>query len=394
MSQYYGIDNDGDGFAFDSDDNAMENLFNQTASSGDFDDDDDNSHLQYFTESNDNEGSDEYVSESNDNVNDNVNDNSVYVSQEQDYVAESDVQEETYDDSNYQEPSANYVSSANDHTAEEYEDPISDNVPRYDETTQDTVSDTYENYEEFTVESSPVAQSPYEDNTQEYTQNSVASASEEEFVPAVYNSSASVAPNANSPYVTSAAPQESAVSQERYVVKDSSAASGSVVYSATEPIQETQDTRSRQRINIMTEEEEIQKTAKIIKVLDVYRKLSQKDVVAQLIYNQNDVDPADEASLVVKVLNTQPIYYEMMTSFREAATQKDRVERVFYILRLDRDILDHLGGFLETLSEVEFVDKHDQISYSKQLEHAIDNLDNKVVQLVADAQSVLSAANE
>lgn len=146
---------------------------------------------------------------------------------------------------------------------------------------------------------------------------------------------------------------------------------------------------------IRKEAEMIEETKKIIRVLDVYREFSDdvKNIVAQFVYNDNDVDITNEAQLVVKVLNADEMLAKTMTNLKETASQKDRVERVFYILRLEQNELKTLGSLVSTLTENNISSASDNIGFARELEAAIEKLDPKIIQYVVATESVLKAAH-
>lgn len=150
-----------------------------------------------------------------------------------------------------------------------------------------------------------------------------------------------------------------------------------------------------QRPIIRKESDLIEEASKIIRVLDVYRGFSAdvKGVVTQFVYNDNEVDIDDEATLVVKVIGADSMLGRTMSNFRESASQKDRVERVFFILRLPEDELESLGSLTTTLTGVEFENVKDRIGFSKDVEAAIDTLDSKIVQYVQATEILLNSAN-
>lgn len=146
---------------------------------------------------------------------------------------------------------------------------------------------------------------------------------------------------------------------------------------------------------IRKEAEMIEETKKIIRVLDVYREFSDdvKNIVAQFVYNDNNVDINDEAQIVVKVLNADEMLAKTMTNLKETASQKDRVERVFYILRLEQNELTTLGSLVSTLTENNISSANDNIGFARELEAAIEKLDPKIIQYVVATESVLKAAH-
>lgn len=160
-----------------------------------------------------------------------------------------------------------------------------------------------------------------------------------------------------------------------------------------EPAARYEQAPSIRRVTIKSEAEEIGEISKIIKVLDTYRELNSdiKNVVAQFVDCE---DMNDESTLVVKVLRADPMLSQTMAALRDSASQNDRVERVFYILRLGEKLLYNLGSLVETLQEENIKNKEDKIEYSKNVEEAINNLDKKIIDYVSATQSVLSAAED
>lgn len=160
-----------------------------------------------------------------------------------------------------------------------------------------------------------------------------------------------------------------------------------------EPVERYEQAPNIRRVTIKSEAEEVGEISKIIKVLDTYRKLNSdiKNVVAQFVDCE---DMNDESTLVVKVLRADPMLSQTMAALRDSASQNDRVERVFYILRLGEKLLYNLGSLVETLQEENIKNKEDKIEYSKNVEEAINNLDKKIIDYVSATQSVLSAAED
>lgn len=152
-------------------------------------------------------------------------------------------------------------------------------------------------------------------------------------------------------------------------------------------------TYTPKRPNIRSTAEFIGEASKIIRVLDVYRSLSDdvKQVAAQFIYNDNDVDPGDEATLVVRVIDADDMLSKTMKNLQKSASQNERVQRAFYILRLPDDELRSLGDLVFTLTEIESPDFGDRIRFSQQVEESVNQLDKKIIEYVAATESVLQA---
>lgn len=175
------------------------------------------------------------------------------------------------------------------------------------------------------------------------------------------------------------------------------------VYVAPEPIKPVapkyDDKPSFNNRPLLRKEGElISETKKIINILDKYRELSEeiKYVVCTFVYdgtNENEeVDINDEAKLVVKVLNADPMISTTMSNLKATAEQKDRVERVFFILRLPKNELTSLGLLVGKIVEKEITGEHDNIGFSKNVEAAINTLDKNIIQYVTATESVLNAA--
>lgn len=150
--------------------------------------------------------------------------------------------------------------------------------------------------------------------------------------------------------------------------------------------------------NVIKEQDMIDETTKIIKVLDVLRTFNNdtKSVVTQFIFNSNDV-PTDEASIVVKALSVDNILVRTMENIRASATEQDRVERVYYLLELPDNELNELGSTVGRLSSEEQENEIDKvrgnrIHLTKAVEKAINNLDSNVVKYVAATEQLLEAA--
>jgi len=359
MSQDYGIDNEGTGFDFD-DEEDIEKVFNRVSQAADPGEDNDDSHLAYVY---DNQSNDEYTEEKDDTPS-SISTVDEHVEFEAPVEADDSRSNNSWEVVN-QDDSSQLVHE----------------VPTYDDSIDAASDDNYEAHEEFIVDDSTSA-----NESEENISHETLSPENRR----VYNSDSSYAGEGDLPETQ----------PKRYGTHSSGTPVES--YSASTPSPTPQDNvaplttpvASSRRFNIPTEKEDIAHAERVIKIIDVYRGLSNQNVVAQLIYNENEVDHKDEASLVVKALRADPVLSEMMTALREAALEKDRVERVFYILRLERHLLNYLGDFLTTIVGAEFTDKNDQIGYSKQIETVIEGLDSKIVQIVADAQSVLAAAHE
>lgn len=151
-------------------------------------------------------------------------------------------------------------------------------------------------------------------------------------------------------------------------------------------------TPSRPRVSITPESEEIEKARKIISVTDVYRDLTNdvKNVVSQFILNDSDFTE-DEATIIVRAINSDQTLFETMKALREAK-ESDQVERVFYVLSLEDKILYKLGDLVSIFTQEDIENSGRRLDYARSLVASIDSLDKKSIDYVVATERVLKAA--
>lgn len=151
-------------------------------------------------------------------------------------------------------------------------------------------------------------------------------------------------------------------------------------------------------IHFKRESDQIADADRVIRVLDAYRALTaiEKSVAAQFVLNSTDVDTSNEPEIVVKVINSDAMLGITMKNIREMASEKDRVERVFMVLRLPDDQLDSLGEIIQFVSDSKFETtlRSDRIGFAKEVEAAIDSLENDIVSYISATEGVLAAASD
>lgn len=151
-------------------------------------------------------------------------------------------------------------------------------------------------------------------------------------------------------------------------------------------------------IHFKRESDQIADADRVIRVLDAYRALTaiEKSVAAQFVLNSTDVDTSNEPEIVVKVINSDAMLGITMKNIREMASEKDRVERVFMVLRLPDDQLDSLGEIVQSVSDSKFETtlRSDRIGFAKEVEAAIDSLENDIVSYISATEGVLAAASD
>lgn len=150
-------------------------------------------------------------------------------------------------------------------------------------------------------------------------------------------------------------------------------------------------------IHFKRESDQIADADRVIRVLDAYRALTaiEKSVAAQFVLNSTDVDTSNEPEIVVKVINSDAMLGITMKNIREMASEKDRVERVFMVLRLPDDQLDSLGEIIQSVSDSKFETtlRSDRIGFAKEVEAAIDSLENDIVSYISATEGVLAASD-
>lgn len=154
------------------------------------------------------------------------------------------------------------------------------------------------------------------------------------------------------------------------------------------------DEKSFAKVSIRKESEYVEETQRIIAALDTYREIDKESraIVSQFIHNDSDADPEDEATLVVKALRADPMLEKTMVALQEAATEKDRVQRVFYVLELPQDVLYSLGDLVGTFIGEEISQSLEKIPFSRLVENGINGLDEKIISYVSATRNVLEAA--
>jgi len=266
----------------------------------------------------------------------------------------------------------------NDDKKEEPQTPVYETTSRVQDNNESDdssveVEDNYDDVEEVVVETrpEPVAYTPEPDNSYQEIQR-------QEPEPAETPQARERETEVQQQYVASVSQPEPAVQEYSYNNYETSRPSPSI-----------------RKVAIKSEAEEIRETRKVIKILDTYRNLQSdaRNIVSQFLDN-DDMD--DESTLVVKVLRADPMFAKTMAALKDSASQDDRVERVFYILRLNTEVLHNLGKLVGTLTdeEEEIPGIGDSIEYSKNVEEAINGIDKKIIGYVSATQSVLAAAED
>lgn len=174
---------------------------------------------------------------------------------------------------------------------------------------------------------------------------------------------------------------------------DFSAPAPSAPVAVQQPTPATQ-ARNTGRIHIPSENDQISIAKKTIRIVDAYRALNDEvRMVASQFITSSDEIITDEATLVVKVLNADPMLGTVMKALREAKNL-DPVERVFYVIDLRDDVLHSLGDLVKAFTDVEFDTSASKINYARNLVREIDQLESHAVNYVESTESILAAAGE
>lgn len=152
--------------------------------------------------------------------------------------------------------------------------------------------------------------------------------------------------------------------------------------------------KSKARVRVPTEAEQVAETARMIRILDTYRRLNpeEKMVAIQFVTN-GDMDQAEDATVVVKVLNADPMLTPTMRALREAY-EAEPVERAFYAMSLETRLLHNLGGLVGVFSGEEYDEKQTNLAYSRSVVAAIARLSDREINFVKATESVLAAAED
>lgn len=151
-------------------------------------------------------------------------------------------------------------------------------------------------------------------------------------------------------------------------------------------------TPARARVHVPSEAEQVEDTARVIRILDVYRQLSNEEkAVALQFVTDGALSKAEDAVLVVKVLNADPMLAATMRALREAY-ECEAVERAFYAMALDTKTLHSLGSLVSVFSGQDYDESLPNLAYSRAVVAAIAGLGEREISFVKATESVLAAA--
>lgn len=129
---------------------------------------------------------------------------------------------------------------------------------------------------------------------------------------------------------------------------------------------------------------------RVLRIIDEYRKLKPEEqkVVSQFL--NEGVVIEDESELVVAVLNVDPLLTKIMRALREGR-ELDPVDRAFYIIDLEDDVLRSLGSLMSVFGHEEISEELPHSKYAREVVNGIDSLGNDAMGLVNATEAVLSA---
>ena len=180
--------------------------------------------------------------------------------------------------------------------------------------------------------------------------------------------------------------------------EDKSAAPMAPIVPGVSPQPQTQEpvsTGSRiANLAIPSEEDQLTMAEKIIRVVDVFRKLTsdEKTVVVQLLTNGQKQEASD-AFVAVKALNAPRTLTDTMTALREA-WEADPVERPFYVMGLEKKNLHYLGDAVSMFTSTEYSKQVSTLEYSRTIVGGIQEITESHIEYVRAAEQLLLAAKE
>lgn len=131
---------------------------------------------------------------------------------------------------------------------------------------------------------------------------------------------------------------------------------------------------------------------KVIKVIDAYRKLNDEEqTVARHFIAGSDTNKEDEALVVFKALETDPVKTRTFTILKKAKSY-DQVERAFFLMGLDENSLSNLKNLVGSFNDDKSLNTDDKIELSRNLVKNIDTLDSSIIRYVEATESVLAVA--
>lgn len=150
----------------------------------------------------------------------------------------------------------------------------------------------------------------------------------------------------------------------------------------------------RSGMKVPTEQDQVQATARVIRVLDTYRHLNADEkMVAVQFVTAGELQEAEDELVVVKVLNVDPQLSESMRALREA-WESEPVERAFYVMALSDVTLHSLGDLVSMFTGETTNHSSPRLAYSRSVVAAISTIDEKQIAFVKATERLLFAAEE
>lgn len=129
----------------------------------------------------------------------------------------------------------------------------------------------------------------------------------------------------------------------------------------------------------------------VIKLYEAIQCLSpeERSIASQFISQEENIGE-DYAKFAIAAINVD----EMLTPTLSALTQAkelDAVNRAFFIMGLDNDLLENVGGLVEVLSGMEInKDIKDKIGYSREIVSLVEELAPEAIAYVEATESIIS----
>lgn len=151
--------------------------------------------------------------------------------------------------------------------------------------------------------------------------------------------------------------------------------------------------QKRPRVIMPNIEDSINNVNQIINILDAYRKLTdnEKNVAGQFITGGEVV--SSESEFIVKVINVDRMLPITMKALGEAK-HRDPVERAFYVIELDNDILYNLGSLVSVFMPEgqEPKPSNSNTQYAREVVRCIDALSSEDMRYIEATELVLRAS--
>lgn len=143
----------------------------------------------------------------------------------------------------------------------------------------------------------------------------------------------------------------------------------------------------------MSTDDQIRLAQRVVKVTDVYRSLTDdsRDIVAQLLAPTPEDVTQEEGTVAIRAIYADPLQQATQEAMIQAK-QASPVDRVFYVLGLDKNVLRYLGDLVHAYTQEALPSSGGELVYAKALVEAIDKLGREPLIYAEAVTKVLDAA--